>query len=405
MIAPRNLRVLFVGVLVGAASVCLTGSSKAEVSSDQAAAILIFPKVIVDTSDVAGNGKLDTLIRISNTGGKSVRIQCFWTNANGHCFNSPGTICNANLTSPIEQWSQQLRDPQCGSSFCVPGWQETDFIVNLTARQPVAWLASQGATLCEDGVSSVAPCFPLRGDGRPSPNNNAESRVPAVLEDPFIGELRCIAVDQNDVPIEENLLKGEAEIVRSEGVAVDVWAYNAVGVPALPKAVGGGNNGDNVLVLGGSGAEYGGCPNVLILDHFFDGANDPISNATVVTHLTLVPCTQDFLRQSPVQTTVQFLVFNEFEQRFSTSYANFQCFRTFQLSRIDTRTPTFSIFSAGVMGTLTGQTRIRGVADAHRDHGHALLGVAEEFRVGQGTAAFNLHFQGSRPQSDFIYIP
>jgi hypothetical protein len=286
----------------------------------------------------------------------------------------------------------------------VPGWQETDFIVNLTARQPVAWLASQGATLCDDVGGSVAPCFPLRGDGRPSPNNNAESRVPAVLEDPFVGELRCIAVDQNDTPIDENLLKGEAEIVRSQGTAVDVWAYNAVGIPALARNVG-RNNGDNVLVLGGAGAEYSGCPNVLILDHFFDGANDPVTNATVVTHLTLVPCSMDFLRQSPVQTTVQFLVFNEFEQRFSTSYANFQCFRTFQLSRIDTRTPTFSIFSAGVMGTLTGQTRIRGVADAHRDHGHALLGIAEEFRVGQSTASFNLHFQGSRPQSDFIYLP
>jgi hypothetical protein len=37
-----------------------------------------------------------------------------------------------------------------------------------------------------------------------------------------------------------------------------------------------------------------------------------------------------------------------------------------------------------------------------------LLGVAEEFRdfeKGGGSAAFNLHFSGSRPQSDYLYLP
>ena len=118
----------------------------------------------------------------------------------------------------------------------------------------------------------------------------------------------------------------------------------------------------------------------------------------------------DFLNQAPLTTPVQFLVFNEFEQRFSTS-RRVTCFQEFTISDIDTHTPTKSIFSAAVNGTLTGQTRMRGVADQDTTHGHALLGVAEEFRtplgstVASSSAAFNLHFTGSRPQSDFVYLP
>jgi hypothetical protein len=101
---------------------------------------------------------------------------------------------------------------------------------------------------------------------------------------------------------------------------------------------------------------------------------------------------------------VQFLVFNEFEQRFSTS-RKVTCFSELKISNIDTLSKDRSLFSAAVAGTLTGQTRMRGVEDEHLDHGHTLLGVAEEFRDGGGTAAVNLHFHGTRPQSDFIRLP
>jgi len=129
-----------------------------------------------------------------------------------------------------------------------------------------------------------------------------------------------------------------------------------------------------------------------------------VSKKVVTTDLTLIPCTTDYLTQAPVTTPVQFLVFNEFEQRFSTS-RSVTCFSELKISNIDTRTSDRSLFNAAVAGTLTGQTRIRGVADGHPDHGHTLLGLAEEFRRDGGSAAFNLHFHGSRPQSDFIYLP
>ncbi len=395
------MRSLLKGCAAVAAVCSVVGAAAAQVASvasDRAGAILVFPKVVVDTANSAGRGRLDTVIRISNTSNEPVRMQCFWMNANGHCFNAPGIICDPTL-SP--------RDPRCpANSFCVPGWQETDFIVQLTARQPVAWLASTGAVPCADSNDPAIPCFALgTRDQRPSPNNNLESRVPAVLEDPFVGELKCIAVDQNDLPAEKNALKGEALIVGSDRNAsnnFDVRGYNAVAIPALV----GRNNFDNVLVLGGAGAEYAGCPNVLVLDHFFDFAQDPVTSQSIETVLTLVPCTEDLLGQRPVSMPIQFLVFNEFEQRFSTSFRDFSCFREFRLSQIDTRSnPTYSIFYAGVAGTLTGQTRIRGVAGNDRTRGQTLLGVAEEFRAGGGSASFQLHVQGSRPQSDFVYLP
>jgi hypothetical protein len=404
-----------IGAVVVAAMVSAGVVARADVASDQAAAIVVFPKVVVDTSAQMGRGRVDTLIRMNNTSAQAVSIHCFWVDANGHCSNSPQTICDPNVfggSSP------------CGDAgICLPGWQETDFFVNLTPRQPVAWLASQGARACEDTADPSVPCFPLRADGPPSPTSNGGSSVLGVAEDPFVGELKCIAVDLNDVPVERNVLEGEAEITRSAPDLVDVESYNAIGIPAIP----GKNNGDSTLVLGGGCVggpnaqspcttdadcpagrcvvgEYASCPNILILDHFFDGADDPVSGMRVTTDLTLVPCSEDFLNQAPVRTPVQFLVFNEFEQRFSTSRP-VTCFQEFRLSNIDTTSPDRSIFSAAVTGTLTGQTRIRGVADQDTTHGHTLLGVAEEFRDGGGTAAVNLHFHGTRPQSDFIYLP
>lgn len=367
-------------------------ASRADVASDKAAAILVFPKVLVDTSDppYTPRGRVDTLIRISNTSARPIAMHCFWVNANGHCSNSPSTICNpakfATTTNPC---------PSGG--FCQAEWQETDFSVTITAYQPISWLASRGSVLCREGSPIDPPCLPL-GRSRPGPagQDNEGSNVLQVPEDPFVGELKCVAVDANGVPVDRNDLKGEAEIVRSNTGKLDVSGYNAIGIPA----VAGANNGDDTLVLGGPGAEYSSCPNILILDHFFDGANDPVSGQPLSTTLTLVPCSEDFLRQLPVTTPVQFLVFNEFEQRFSTS-RRVTCFDDIRISNIETRSPDRSLFSAAVAGTLTGQTRIRGVGDS----GHTLLGLAEEFRDGGGTAAFNLHFHGTRPQSDYIYLP
>lgn len=402
----------------------VAGAARADVASDQAGAILVFPKLFVDTSGVAGRGRVDTLIRVSNTSTQPISMRCFYANATPWCSNGEGTCLWPSNTC---------------TGTCVVSCQELDFVVNITARQPIAWLASQGAGSCAQSTTPGAPCFPLADGWAFAPNGqtNTGSLIPTVPTDPFIGELKCVAVDRNDVPVERNDLKGEVEIIRVDvpgsNFSPDVETYNAIGIPATA----GTNNGDNTLMLGGnlcaggsnaqgvcagpadcpggscvSVGEYSGCPNVLILDHFFDGAFDPVSvgasgvnNVPVTTVLTLVPCSEDFLNQAPVTTTAQFLVFNEFEQRFSTSRP-VSCLDERPIwSIINTRNPDKSIFSAAVSGTLTGQTRILGVSDKDPKRGHGLLGVAEEFRAGGGAAAFNLHFSGSRPQGDLIYLP
>jgi hypothetical protein len=513
----------------------------ADVASDHPAAILVFPKLIVDTS-----GGLDTVVRISNVSETELDVYCFYVNATPKC--SLG-IAGATSCFPNRSFCSF---PGLTDGKCEPFWQETDFLIQLTKDQPTGWLVSGGEGLgCQffrgvcsnDGTTSCAvdsecpsrhcvlpPCLPLDGNpgGRIGFNGQTnEGVVPVSPQDPFIGELKCIAVDNGQRPIARNDLIGEVIIGRQETGprdSIDVSGYNAIGIPAIEDVCQenkicsltgtscanapcvGVNDRDKTLVLGGptEDAEYQGCPNILILDHYFDGAIDPtITNVCqldgtcsvtgiacandnecidnicralsctvtgtpcvmdadcantcdpdnlctlsgehcvhdedctdptfktrVATDLTLVPCTEDFENQRPEisKTAAQFLVFNEFEQRLSTS-TSVECFKEIRLSSIDTSPDdrSRSIFSAGVAGTLTGQTRIRGAEGQGSAGpgiaGNGLLGIAEEFRCGGpkyqfplcgyvdqperllSAAAKNLHIQGRRPQADFIYLP
>ena len=486
----------------------------ADIASDKPAAVVVFPKLLVDSA----NG-LDTLIRLSNTSDTSLKIRCLYVNTTPHCRTS--------TPDP----NSCFREGVC-STVCDPQWVETDFEITLTARQPTGWLVSEGTNLCSSPLSGallgvcsndsntecarnsdcgppssgarcvIPPCLPLLGPPfqRPDGQKN-EGSVPPSPEDPFIGELKCIALDETGAPTDRNDLKGEVLIGKHDEADdfIDVSGYNGIGIPAIPDT----GNRDNTLVLGGpplscgtstdcptgvecvdgvcddpndlchtSGlcAEYQGCPNILILNHFFDGAVDPTvhnvcrseictiskteckddsecvnrcegqactitstsctgdadcpdlaTQVRIGTSLTLVPCTEDFRSQQPelAFTPAQMIIFNELEQRFSTSIG-VQCFEEIQLSNIETSQNERSIFSVGVAGTLTGQTRISGVVTKGSDHGNGLMGVAEEFRC-QGpdfplcnfirserlisSAGFNLHFQGTRALSDFIFLP
>lgn len=475
--------------IVMAGALSLAAVTRADVASDESAAIVIFPKVVVDTTT-----GLDTYIRLSNTSDREVSVLCFYVDVTPKC------------TLPARSCFPDSTDCTDAEGMCLPQWQQTDFKIRITTRQPVAWLASQGArdncqflpgvcandpnvecqvnNDCGRGNHCVLPpCFPLEGrqgtfQGREGPRgeSNAQSAAIPVARDPFIGELKCIAIDENFAPIARNVLEGEALIGRAGLTGrVDIEGYNALGIPAVE----GRGNRDNTLVIGGprkadqtyaDNVEYDGCPNVLILDHFFDGAVDPLvpnlctenvctitgnacldegdcrnqceagfcslsgescleprdcrelaHQARVATDLILIPCTQDFRTTNPNlgQTVAQFLVFNEFEQRFSTS-STVNCFKESRISNLDTPQNERSIFSAGVSGTMTGQTRIRGVEQNTTDGGNTLLGLAEEFRcAGPGfplcsltnptgllsSNASNLHFQGTRSVSDFLYLP
>jgi hypothetical protein len=268
-------------------------------------------------------------------------------------------------------------------------------------------------------ASAGLPFLPLTQIMGPGGQRNGGS-IPPAPQDPMVGELKCVEVGLagDEYPIDSNDLIGQAtiEMFRAAGGPPDIQSYNAFGV----QSIGGQNNRDNTLVLG---QEYNGCPNYLILDHFFDYAPDPIpAGGRVATVLTCIPCSQDFVLQAWPKTTVQFLVYNEFEQRFSTSRST-GCFSELLLSDIDTRPGSggvpfgdpldnnlFSIFNIFVQGTRTGQTWIRGVSDS-KPTGNGLLCLAEEYHSDGAISPRLGHYgafvpvqKGTRSKNDTIKL-
>jgi hypothetical protein len=417
-----------VGLALGTCPFGTLSPARALTTSDQAAAIVIWPKIVVDTSGRFG-APSDTWIQLSNTDTSDAKAaHCFYVNGNSHCANHPSVVC------------QSSENCQFGNQFdaCVPGWSEVDFDVILTFQQPLGWRASEGLQRgCPDDGPSVgfsgtcaAPGYlpiQLSGQctnppiaGRPCSSDaqcggapgsckisqsNLGSGIPPVPEDPFVGSLECIQYTVTNPPLLDqtvgsNKLKGEATIVEiggGPGVLVDPAKYNAVGIKFKGTEAG---VPANELHL--DDVQYASCPNTLVLPFFFEGG------VTDVGELTLVPCGNDYLDQIPGKVTAQFVVFNEFEQRFSTSRL-VDCFLESRLGNIDTPNPDRSIFSINVGGTLEGLARIRGVGSAST--GRGLTGVA---RTGDalersittaptnrivypsfGSAAYNLSQDGS----------
>lgn len=374
-------------------AMCLVFSAaaaNATTYSDRGAAIVVWPKIVVDEE----NG-VDTLIQLSNANqDQRVAAHCFYVNANYHCSNT-GEVCVPGTPEAC------LEGGVTGS--CIPGWIEIDFRVLLTGDQPLAWQASEGLR------GSDFPC-PSGGLCAKGGQSNAGSRVPPVPETPFIGELKCVQVDTGEFrPINANDLEGNATIERTE-FGPDPAKYNAVGLRTEDD----GPNDDGNLLIGGPDAEYEACAASLVVNHLFDGAEDPITSggpnpALARSELTIVPCSQDFITQVLTPVTAQFLVYNEFEQRFSTS-RQVRCLLDSQLSLIDTSQPDRSIFNAGVTGTVAGSTRITGVNGGLIASMIYNAGTGPEAPPGEraeGGAAYNVHQQGEQPDDveDVIRIP
>src|SRR6185295_695990 len=178
----------WVATAAGQTGVCADADT-CKVATDRPAALLIFPKVEVDPA----NG-IDTVIQVASVADQPVSMRCSYLNANGHCSND-GSVCRSNADCPA-------------SAICTQGWNETDFRVTLTRLQPLSWNASQGLTFL--------PCDFLNPDGGSCVQRN-DGRIPPVPEEPFLGELKCIEVDDSDAPLDFNDLIGEATRIRSQG--------------------------------------------------------------------------------------------------------------------------------------------------------------------------------------------
>jgi hypothetical protein len=412
------------GAVMGVVLFGLATQSVGQIAgTDKTGGYIVYPKVVVDTGGVLGT-PTDTFVQLSNTDLVDSRaMNCTWVNATslcgvfgGGCPAGPALPCNTSDDCPLG-----LQCNQC--------WSETDFTILLTPGQPIGFHASTGEQL---------PCFGFQ-DPDPGCLEANQGAVPAAPGDPFVGELKCVQETVYNVlgaPLAaRNDLKGEATIITSDGGTLRTAAYNAWAFPTAATAD--GTDASAPICLGGfddagapapldnpcgqpdCGLTYAGCPAILILDHFFEGAPNVLGDGPdtfVRTSLTLAPCSEAIATGSVITdqsiTTAQFLIYNEFEQRYSTS-ARVQCYKDMPLADIDSRPgpvdDAFSIFSAAVQGTLTGQTRIRGVAGQEDDTGHGLIGVAQEFYFNQvsevESAAYELHGEGDRQQGDAVCRP
>lgn len=405
--------------------------ASAELGSDKAGAILVFPKLLAD-SGVSSPNKVDTEIQISNTSTHQIGVRCYLVNANSHCSNAGASVPGGGTVPLVCTSSSECTlGGLLPGGTCVPAWNEQDFRFTLTARQPIVWRLSEGMVnfplsgflYQEEGFPPNIHVGPVDNDPNlPAPLQgqpavNIDSRVPPAPEDPFLGELKCVQVDlasEQPSPGTESVnnfsgdLAGVATIItQTPSGDVDARSYNAIGIQAVADAFPVDNN---TLRLGTDG-QYDGCPSILIVDHFFDYAPDPATDTEVNTTLTLVPCSENFFLQNGgrVSTVAQMLIFNEFEQRLSTS-RTIKCLDTVPLSDITTAPgpsdDKTSIFNVGVQGTLTGQTRIRAVDGSDPTRGDGLLGLVEEFHSGmlKRSAALNLHQTGIRFNPDFIVL-
>lgn len=355
-----------------------SGASAQTVTSDESAGFIVLPRIVSDADDIFDTGTAtNTVVQLTNTSGDPVTVHCFYVNATGTCSsgdNSPG----AGTATPGSE-CRDASDCAGTNPTCVGQCSAADFTVTLTPQQPVGWVV-------ESGIQVAAP-----GTGD----------VPPVNLDYFTGELKCIQVNdsQSATPVNANDLQAVATIYRTSDDSVDVASYNGIGIQAIEDD--GSTQNDKTMCLGGTGvasdecedAEYAACPAKLILDHFFEDAVISGGNS-VTTSITLVPCSEDVATQTPTALVVQYLVFNEFEQRMSGA-TELECLATLSLDDLG------RIFDVNVQGTLAGQTHLRPVDTTGT--GVGLLGIAEE-TVGSSSTAFHLYSVGEGGPDAVEYV-
>ncbi len=233
-------------------------------------AVLVYPLIVVE-----GGGQIrDTRVEIVNLTSRAIQLSCFFVDQ----------TCN-----------------------------ELGFTVNLTANQPLSWLASRGSF-------GSFPRF----------------SVPPVFQN---GELKCTVIPSEPTVDAYNAIQGRAIIIGADGQTEGI---SAVGFRRLA-------DGEFTGVIDLDGETYDQCPRQL---DFAFLASQPGSDSEIV----LAPCSEDLLNQRPMSTVVQLRVFNEFEESLSGSFTVTCLSRRllsdaspiFKLSQLGTPTGHLSVQSAQI---------------------------------------------------------
>jgi hypothetical protein len=377
------------GVLAGVFLFASTG--RAEVTTDLSGSIVVWPKVIW-SGNTSDSDDRDTVIQLTNTSNQMVHVHCFYVDA------------------------QPLNPSLPPGPFNPRRWQVTDFALWLTRQQPTHWVASRGR-----GVNP--------NDGFGNDGSGIDPGAIPPVPPGFEGELKCVQVETSGGPLAGDALKGEALLRREDG---DVSKYNAVSIRATDAVA----NDQEILLdnTANNDGEANSCANEILLNHFADGASNPViatvnpdecidecetdtcslsvvasdgdedclgDQCPIRTELTMVPCSEDFENIVPGRVTVQFAIVNEFEQNFSAS-TTVDCWLNVRLADITSSSGTCSgslggscqsdadciadanngfcekqsPFSLGNMGTSVAFSRITPV-----DLDGGVVGVAEELHL------------------------
>ena len=105
------------GVLVAVMLMGLTARAGAQVmASDETAGYVVFPKIIVEESGPGLVG-VDTLVQLTNTNTTDpIRVNCWYVNANSHCGDQFGPICESNA-----ECGGATVHPRLGAGGFLPG--------------------------------------------------------------------------------------------------------------------------------------------------------------------------------------------------------------------------------------------------------------------------------------------
>ena len=286
-----------IAILLAFGTSCFAFWASNVANTTKRGSFLIFPLVKAGTE----GDNIDTIVSISNDGPAAVSIQCYYKYPQGSGAGN----------SPCE---------------CV------DFGFKLTAYQEISFSVKTG----------------LNYDGKSIPKDITINQT--VVEGS--AELKCFAVNNLDQswPISWNFLKGEATISEGDDMTwqYPAWRFavgeavaagglvNVKGKTPLPDAQ------QHKLLLTGTNRTYDACPSKLIFpfiqnthDEDYPGPFTVITSnktgfdyRTVENNLTLVPCKQDCWsghEGNNTITTVEILVYDEYENKSSGAWACVGC--------------------------------------------------------------------------------
>src|SRR5262245_45104527 len=91
----RRVRTITSATAFSVALIAAAAAAQADTRSDEGAAIVTFPYIVVDSA----SGR-DTVVQLTNLQASAVDVFCIYVNANAHCGGLGGAVCTADADCP-----------------------------------------------------------------------------------------------------------------------------------------------------------------------------------------------------------------------------------------------------------------------------------------------------------------